>query len=36
MVLHAGKQSLHEPLVMIYDVEGLDGRQVIWEGLTTM
>ncbi len=35
--LHAGKQSLPEPLVMILDVEGrLDGRQVIWEGLATM
>jgi hypothetical protein len=29
MALHAGKQSLPKPLVMILDVEGrLDGRQV--------
>ncbi len=33
MALHAGKQSLPEPWVMILEVEGrLDGRQVIWGG----
>ncbi len=33
MALHAGKQSMPVPWVMIRDVEGrLDGRQVTWEG----
>ena len=31
MVLHAGKQSLPEPWVMILDLEGrLDGRQAVF------
>jgi hypothetical protein len=37
MVLHAGKQSLPEPWVVILDLEGRpDGRQDIWGALATM